>query len=140
VNEGYGTLESCIERERCEMTVEWIEVWALYAVRYTRFILVCLYPVTKRPTLVRVPSSRLFLNLAEFATYYLQLFALAGYALAWRAVSCQLTTCFFGVRFLMMGRIGCRRSLDCLRCVYTCFIIVLHSFSLKRPTLVRVTS
>jgi hypothetical protein len=29
------------------------------------------YPVMKRPTLVRVTSWRLFLNLAEFATYHL---------------------------------------------------------------------
>jgi hypothetical protein len=40
VNEGHRAIESCVERERCEMRVEWIEVWTLLAVRYTCFILV----------------------------------------------------------------------------------------------------
>jgi hypothetical protein len=49
VNEGYRTVESCVGRERYEMIVERIEVWALYAVRYTRFILVCVISCNEAP-------------------------------------------------------------------------------------------
>jgi hypothetical protein len=49
VNEGYRAVESCVERECYEMTVEWIEVWVLYAVRYTRFILVCFISCNEAP-------------------------------------------------------------------------------------------
>jgi hypothetical protein len=49
MNEGYRALESWVERERYEMTVEWIEVRALYAVRYTRFILVCFISRNEAP-------------------------------------------------------------------------------------------
>jgi hypothetical protein len=35
VNEGQRAIESCVERECYEMRVEWIEVWTLFAVRYT---------------------------------------------------------------------------------------------------------
>jgi hypothetical protein len=49
VNEGFRAVESCVERERYEMTVEWIDVWAPYAVRYTRFILVCFISRNEAP-------------------------------------------------------------------------------------------
>jgi hypothetical protein len=40
VNEGQRAIENCVKCERYEMRVEWIEVWALFAVRYTCLILV----------------------------------------------------------------------------------------------------
>ena len=49
MNEWYTAVESCVERERYEMIVEWIEVWALYAARYTRFILVCFVSRNEAP-------------------------------------------------------------------------------------------
>jgi hypothetical protein len=35
VNEGQRAIGSCVERERYEMRVEWIEVWTPFVVRYT---------------------------------------------------------------------------------------------------------
>jgi hypothetical protein len=40
VNEGQRAIENCVKCERYEMRVEWIEVWTLFAVRYTCLILV----------------------------------------------------------------------------------------------------
>src|ERR1700710_143506 len=40
VNEGQRAIENCVKYERYEMTVEWIEVWTLFAVCYTCLILV----------------------------------------------------------------------------------------------------
>jgi hypothetical protein len=40
MNEGHRAIESCVEREPYEIRVEWIEVWNMFAVRYTCFILV----------------------------------------------------------------------------------------------------
>ena len=39
MNEGQRAIENCVKCERYEMTVEWIEVWTLFAVCYTCLIL-----------------------------------------------------------------------------------------------------
>jgi hypothetical protein len=40
VNERHRTIQICVDRERYEMRVQWIEVCPLFAVRYTCLILV----------------------------------------------------------------------------------------------------
>jgi hypothetical protein len=58
-----GTERSKVGSTVTVMRVEWMELWTLFPVRYTCFILVY-FIALKRPSLVRVTPWRLFLNLA----------------------------------------------------------------------------
>ena len=144
MKEGYRAVENCAERERYETMAEWIEVWAVYAVRYTRFILVCFISCNEAPNsclgyiFAPIPQSGRVCNLSP-PTFHV---VWVCYRVEGSLVPLKTNQrSVFWSAFPEDGRN--RVSLEfglCSRCVYTCFIIVLHSLSLKRPNLVRVTS
>jgi len=126
------------------MTAERIEVWALYAVRYTRFILVCFISCNEAPNpcsgyiFAPIPQSGRVCNLSP-PTFHV---VWVCYRMEGSLVPLKTNqrSVFWSV-FPEDGRnlVSLEFGL-CSRCVYTCFIIVLHSLSLKRPNLLRVTS
>jgi hypothetical protein len=75
VNEGHRAIE--VGSTVTLMRVEWMELWTLFPVRYTCFILVY-FIALKRPSLVRVIPWRLFLNLAVVLLLLLLVFLSCG--------------------------------------------------------------
>jgi hypothetical protein len=99
-----------------EMRVQWVEVWTMFAVRYTYLILVYFIAVTEAPN----PCSGHILAPIPQSGSGSPTSVVFRRVMVWRTVSCSrrlIKDSFLGVRFSRICRIGSQKFGFCSGCV-----------------------